>query len=377
MKKIVFGLVAVVLIQCSLLAQKRVTMRTDSFTVVKANAATPVKDQARTGTCWSFSTSSLVESQYMKVSKTPIDLSEMYTVYNMYIEKAKNYVLRQGNAQFGEGGLGHDVIRSIANYGAVPETEFTGLGNGQKSLNHSKLVANLKNYLDSILKQKPIEADWQPGYIKMLTDFLGTPPAEFEIANKKYTPKSYASEVLKFKADDYVNLTSFTHHPFYAPFVLEVPDNFSNGSYYNIPMNEMIQVVKNALNKGYTVMWDADVSNSGFMDNFGLALNIHRFDQARNTPIGADEKELEWTPVLRQQLFENLTTQDDHLMHITGIEKTKGGKTFFLVKNSWGANGPYNGYMNVSEAYFAMNTISLVVPKAAIDKLLLDKLKIK
>jgi bleomycin hydrolase len=351
--------------------------KADSFSVVKLNAATPVKNQAMTGTCWCFSTSSLLESQYLKNNKSEIDLSEMFTVYNMYIEKARNYLLREGHAQFGEGGLGHDVIRGVANYGAMPESVFAGLGQEKQQLNHAKLIVALTTYLDSILKHKPIPEDWKAGYLKLLDEYIGTPPAEFEVNHKKYTPRSYATEVLKFKADDYVNITSFTHHPFYQPFILEVPDNFSNGSYYNIPLDEMITVVSNALSKGYTVMWDADVSNSGFMPNFGLGLYIQRTKELKTVPITADQEELDWNPSLRQQLFENLTTQDDHLMHITGIEKSKGGKTFFIVKNSWGVNGPYNGYINISEAYFAMNTISLVVPKEAIDKSLLDQLKIK
>ncbi len=357
--------------------QKQAQKQADGFTVEKNNNATPVKDQARTGTCWSFSTTSLLESQFMKNNKAEIDLSEMFSVYNMYIEKAKNYIHRMGKAQFGEGGLGHDVIRSIATYGAIPESVFSGLRPDEKSFNHAKLVIILKEYLDSALASTPIAATWLDGYKKLLNENIGTPPAEFEVSNKKYTPKTFAAEVLKFKASDYVNITSFTDHPFYSSFILEVPDNFSNGSYYNIPMNEMMQLVKKSIGKGYTIMWDADVSNSGFIGNSGLGLFVNRADQETNIPVTADTDELPWTVSLRQQLYENLTTQDDHLMHITGIEKSKKGKTFFIVKNSWGVSGSYDGYVNVSEAYFAINTISLVVPKEAIDKTLLLKLGIK
>ena len=239
------------------------------------------------------------------------------------------------------------------------------------------MVVILKRYLDELLGAPAVPANWLDSFKNMLNEHLGKPPAEFDYNGVKYTPKSFAKDVLKFSSNDYVNITSFTHHPFYALFILEVPDNFSNGSYYNIPLADMVQMVKTAINKGYTVMWDADVSNSGFMTNNGLAMFLQRNEQETVNPVTADDKEMEWTVNLRQQYFENLTTQDDHLMHIVGIEKSKQGKEFFLVKNSWGVSGPYLGYVNVSEAYFAMNTISLVVPKQAIDPALLLKLGIK
>jgi len=384
MNKIVSFVLLTVFISGNLFAQpgergkNKAQVQADGFTVQKNNVATAVKNQARTGTCWSFSTSSLIESQFIKnTNKTDIDLSEMFTVYNIYIEKAKNYVLRQGKAQFSEGGLGHDVIRSISTYGAMPESAFSGLRENEGTLNHSKVVPILKEYLDNILKSTPVATGWLDEYKKILNENMGMPPAEFDYNGKKYTPKTFATEVLKFNSNDYVNITSFMHHPFYAPFIIEVPDNFSNGTYNNIPLADMIKLVKTAINKGYTVMWDADVSNSGFLSRNGLGLFIERSDSESNTPVAADDKELDWDAALRQKYYENLTTQDDHLMHITGIEKSKNGKEFFIVKNSWGTSGPYQGYMNVSEAYFAMNTISLVVPKQAIDPALLLKLGIK
>ncbi|CAN5899182.1 C1 family peptidase [soil metagenome] len=383
MKKLVTGVLLFTFCSINVFSQQTAKTqaylnRENGFVIQKNNAATAVKNQARTGTCWSFSTSSLIESQYIRNSnKTDIDLSEMFTVYNIYIEKAKNYVLRQGKAQFSEGGLGHDVIRAISTYGAMPEQAFSGLNGNEKTLNHSKLVLILKDYLDNLIKNPPVEKDWLDDYKKLLAEQMGTPPADFEYGGKKYTPKTFAAEVLKFNSNDYVNITSFTHHPYYAQFIVEVPDNFSNGSYYNIPLTDMTQLVKTAINKGYTVMWDADVSNSGFLNNSGLALFVQRSDQEGNTAVTADDKELDWNVALRQQYYENLTTQDDHLMHITGIEKSRGGKEFFIVKNSWGTAGPYQGYINVSQAYFAMNTISLVVPKQAIDPSLLLKLGIK
>ncbi len=338
-------------------------------------SATPVKNQAMTGTCWSFSTTSLVESEAIRNTKQELDLSEMFTVRNIYIEKAKNYILRQGKAQFGEGGLGHDVIRAIGLYGAVPDEAYSGLKQGQKMHDHSKMVSQLQNYLDGLLKSRPLPDNWLDGYKKILDDNLGVAPANFNYKGKKYTPQSFAKEVLQFSADDYVSITSFSHHPYYKTFVLETPDNFADASFYNLPLNEMNELVKNAIKKGYTVMWDADVSNKGFLQDKGFALLLD--EKQKYTSLDADTPELSWDAVKRQALYENLTTQDDHLMHITGIEKSKGGKTFFVVKNSWGKVGPYEGYINVSESYFAINTVSLVVPKAALSSELLVKLGIK
>jgi len=373
MRKLFF----IVLLGFSLIAssQPAADISNEQFTSIKVLPATPVKNQAMTGTCWCFSTTSLVESECMKNVKQELDLSEMYTVRNIYIEKAKNYVLRQGKAQFGEGGLGHDLIRSIGLYGAVPDSVYSGLKPGQNSHNHAAMVRQLQQYLNDVLKKRPVADNWLAGYTKILDENLGTVPENFNYRGKNYTAKSFAKEVMKFNPDDYVNVTSFTHHPYYKPFVLEAPDNFANGSFYNLPLQQMIDVVKEAVSKGYTVMWDADVSNNGFSQSKGLAIYLGSNPNAQELNI--DAKEESWDASKRQALYENLTTQDDHLMHIIGTEKSKDGKTFFIVKNSWGKVGPYDGYINVSESYFAINTVSLVIPKAALSKELLGKLDIK
>lgn len=347
------------------------------FLQVHKLKATSVKNQAMTGTCWCFATTSLVESESNRKIQKEIDLSEMFTVRNIYIEKAKNYILRQGKTQFGEGGLGHDMIRSVATYGAIPLSVYTGLPAGQAMYNHAKLFTSLQNYLDDVLKKTPIDDDWLSGYIKILDSTLSEPPSKFNYQGKEYTAKTFAKEVLHFNADDYISLTSFTHQPFYKPFILQVPDNFSNGLFYNLPLSELIEVTKSAISKGYTVSWDADVSNNGFKQGIALALNLNDKIKYNKDSITADMPEMPYTPAIRQYLYENLTTQDDHLMHLTGMEKSKGGKTFFIVKNSWGKVGPCDGYINVSESYFAINTISIVLPKAALSKTLLLKLGFK
>jgi len=329
-----------------------------------------------TGTCWCFATTSLVESEEIRKENKEIDLSEMFTVRNMYIEKAKNYILRNGRAQFGEGGLGHDEIRAVASYGAVPLNVYTGLLNGATNYDHQILFSALQKYLDSVLRKKPISDNWLEGYTKILDENFGAPPKEFSYNGKTYTPVSFAKEVLNFNADDYVSLTSFTHEPYYKSFVLQVPDNYANGSFYNLPLNELIEAVKYSIDKGYTVAWDTDVSNKGFLQGMGLALNLDNSTSYTRDQINPDIKESNSDAAVRQQLYENLTTQDDHLMHITGVEKSKSGKTFFMVKNSWGIVGPFDGYINVSEAYFAINTLSIVVPKAALSKELIERLKL-
>jgi bleomycin hydrolase len=347
--------------------------QTNEITILRKNAATPVKNQAQTGTCWCFSVTSLVESECMRKGESGPDLSEMFTVRNIYIEKAQNYIRRQGSARFDEGGLGHDVIHAMATYGIMPESAYSGLTNGRTQHNHSQLVSELRNYLDSLLKAKrPIPDKWQERVIAILDQYLGKPPATFAYNGRSYTPLTFAKEVVKFNPDDYAYFTSFSHHPFYQSFILEVPDNFSNGAYYNVPLNELIQLTKTAVKSGYTVMWDADVSNSGWAAGRGYALSP-RGESSAGT-FDPEQQEEKVSQEYRQRLYEELVTQDDHLMHITGLAKSKTGKEFFIVKNSWGTGGPFEGYVNVSEPYFAINTITIIVPKAALDKAVKDKL---
>jgi bleomycin hydrolase len=297
----------------------------------------------------------------------------MFTVRNIYIEKARNYILRQGAAQFGPGGLGHDVIRAISNYGAMPESVYSGLLLGEKNHDHRKLDLKLKSYLDTLLTNKPIPNNWMETFQSILDDNLGKVPTTFVYKEKQYTPVTFASEVLHFNSKDYVNITSFSHHPFYTSFVLEAPDNFLNGSYYNIPLDEMINLTMHAVESGYSVMWDADVSNDFFRQRQGFALQWKDVASIPNI-IDPEEAEIPYNQAVRQGFYENLTTQDDHLMHLVGIEKSPSGKNFFLVKNSWGEIGPYKGLIHVSEAYFAINTVSLVIPKDALDGRLKAKL---
>ena len=359
------------IIACLTLAFSAIAQQT-KFKSLTNIAVTPVKSQGQTGTCWNYSTISMIESEGIRKGVSDMDLSEMFSTRNVYIEKAKNYILRQGKAQFSEGGLGHDLIHAIAKYGAMPQEAFQG---AQGAIpDHSGLEQMLKAYLDRVLEKKPVKSNWLDGYVKILDEKIGVPPVSFIYKGKTYTAPNFAKEVLKFNPDDYVNISSFTHHPYFRSFVLEVPDNFSNGTYYNLPLEDMISMTKSALNSGYSIMWDADISNENFQQDKGYAMLFEQNADFRSNVINPAARELTYTADMRQQLYEELTTQDDHLMHLVGIDQSSDGKVFFKVKNSWGEVGPFKGFIEVSEPYFAVNTISLVVPKAALSKALLAKL---
>jgi bleomycin hydrolase len=345
------------------------------MTLLKENPATSVKDQGYTSTCWSFSTTSLLESEAMRRGLGDFNLSEMFTVRKMYLEKARNYLLRQGHAQFGPGGLGHDVIRCMAEYGAMPAEAYSGLTHGEKSYDQRAMFSALKSYLDSLLLRRPLPDDWLKGYRSILDRYMGRLPATFTYRGKSYTPQSFAEQVMHFNPDDYAGLTSFTHHPFGTSFVIEIPDNYANGYYYNLPLRQLIGMVESAVKKGYTVMWDTDISNSGWAPDNGYALAVDTVPAGR--PFDPDMPEQDWNQAIRQRLFRELVTEDDHLMQITGLARDAKGAEFFVVKNSWGTDrGPFGGYVYVSVPYFALNTITVVLPKAALDSALAAKVSL-
>ncbi|MFT4032242.1 MAG: C1 family peptidase [Siphonobacter sp.] len=324
--------------------------------------ATSVKNQGVTGTCWCYSTTSMVESECLRKNLGEFDLSEMFTVRYIYLDKARNYVRRQGKAQFDEGGLGHDVLNTIAAYGAVPESVYSGMKPGEDHHDHSKLVKDMRTYLNEVLKKSPLPVDWEVGFNKILDEKFGTLLETFEYQGKTYTPRQFADQVLQFNPNDYIGLTSYTHHPYNQLFIVEIPDNWANGSYLNVPLADLFTVVNNSLAKGYTVMWDADISNAGFSQKKGYAVeSVEKSDTF-------DAPEKTYDQRVRQQLFDTQITTDDHLMQITGMGTSPSGKKFYLVKNSWGDTaGPYKGYIYVSESYFALNTVTVIVPKAALN----------
>ena len=342
--------------------------------------ASEVKSQDRTGTCWSFSTTSFIESELMRMGKGNIDLSEMYNVRMVYPEKAINYIRYHGKTQFGEGALAHDVINTIDKYGLVPESAYHGKMDKKERYDHSELVKMLESTLQVVLGSKTVSNTWMTAYNSILDGYLGAVPETFEYDGKTYTPKDFANS-LGIKSSDYVSITSFSHHDFYESFILEVPDNFSNGTFHNVTLDELVQVVDHALKNGYTVAWDADVSEKTFSSKNGMAIwpetsyaNMSAED--RNKLFKSIVPEMKVTQEIRQAAFEDHTTTDDHLMHITGTLKDSDGNIYYKVKNSWGTKAGIDGFIYVSQAYFRMKTISLLLHNDGLIKSVKSKLSL-
>ena len=341
--------------------------------------ATPVISQGRTGTCWSFSSTSFLESEIIRLTGKQIDLSEMYTVRNTYPKKAENYVMRQGKAQFSEGGLAHDVINSVREYGLVPQEAYSGLFANERDHNHAELVAVLeamvKTYVDN--PGRKLSKNWDDAVDAVLNVYLGKNPTTFMYEGKQYTPKSFL-EMTGIVPDDYVTITSFTHAPFYSKFILNIPDNWSYGSMYNVPLDEMMAAVDNALENGFTVELDCDVSERTFSSKDGVAV-IPKDSENNIKALQGIYPEMKITQEYRQDEFENFTTTDDHLMHITGMLKDQNGTKYYKVKNSWGTDETRNangGYVYFSEAYMRLKTISIMVHKDALPKNTAKKLNL-
>ena len=346
-----------------------------SFQSIVQWEANPVESQGKTGTCWSFSTASFLESELIRTGKGTHNLSEIFIARQVYLSKADNYVRRHGKTQFGEGSLGHDLLNAVDDFGMVPNEVFNGLQTTSETHNHSELATILEGYMSAVVsnKGKKLTPLWKKGYTCLLDVYLGEYPTNFEYKGKQYSPKSFA-ESLNIKAANYISLTSYTHKPLYSSFILGIPDNWANGSFYNVNLNELVQQSKAALNNGFTLAWDADVSNSGFSSKKGMAV-VPLKDDKPNFELTAEE--LDVSPELRQENFDNYTVTDDHLMHIVGLVKGVDGKEYFVVKNSWGDErglDEFKGHVLVSEAYFKMNTISVLLHKDALSKKLKAKL---
>jgi bleomycin hydrolase len=359
MKQTFFGIVFLSL-ALSTYAQKY------EFQTIKDIACTPVISQGSTGTCWSFSSTSFLEAEIIRISGKKIDLSEMYNVRHTYPKKAWNYVMRQGKSQFSEGGLNHDVINSAKVFGLVPNVAYSGLiGNADKH-DHQTMVTELEKLLKPYTDPgKKLGSKWKSEVTAILDQYMGANITEFIYEGKKYTPKSFL-EMTKVNLDDYVTITSFTNEPYYSKFILDIPDNFSNGSFYNMPLDEFIANIDNALDKGYTLALDADVSEKTFSAKNGIAV-IPENEADKEAILAEIKPEKKITPEFRQQEFENFNTTDDHLMHIVGKVKNQAGSIYYKVKNSWGTKNVGNdGYIYMSLPYLKLKAISVLVHKNAL-----------
>ena len=365
------------------------------FTIIKQVGATPVKNQHRSGTCWSYSAISFLESELLRLGKDTFDLSEMYCVRNAYSDKAIMYIRFQGKHNFGGGGAFHDVTNVFKKYGMIPEGSYNGNTIGEVNPVHGELDGVLSAYVDAVLKNpnRKLTPVWSQGFNGILDAYLGKVPEKFSYKGKEYTPKGFA-ESLGLNMDDYVEISSYTHHPFYSTFIIEIPDNWAMGEVYNLPLEEMMQVIDNAIENGYSVAWGSDVSEKGFSWKNGVAVvpdknapEMAGLEQAKWEKMSdADKEKLLYkfdkpvpektiTQEMRQTEFDNYQTTDDHGMHITGIARDQNGTKYYLVKNSWGLEGsPYKGYFYASEAFVKLKTMDFMVHKNAIPKDIRKKL---
>ena len=348
------------------------------FTTVKENPITSIKNQNRSSTCWSFSSLGYLESELLRLGKGEFDLSEMFVVHKTMEDRAVNYVRYHGDSSFSPGGSFYDIVYCYKNYGMVPQEAMPGIMYGEELPVHNELDAVAGGYVNAIAKSssKKLTNVWKKGLSAIYDTYLGECPAEFTYKGKTYSPRTFADEVLGLNMDDYVSLTSYTHHPFYTQFNIEVQDNWRNSLSYNLPINELMEVMDYAVKNGYTFAWGADVSEQGFTRD-GIAVypdadkgaELTGSDMAHWLGLSASDKrkeltskplpEVEVTQEMRQEAFDNWETTDDHGMLIYGIAKDQNGKEYFMVKNSWGESGKYKGIWYASKAFAAYKTINI------------------
>ncbi|KGN83773.1 aminopeptidase C [Porphyromonas sp. COT-290 OH860] len=368
------------------------------FTTIKEVGRTSIKDQANSGTCWSYSGQSFIEEELIRMGKPEYDLSEMFVVSHSYRDKARKYVRMHGFLNYEQGGSFYDVLYVLKHYGAVPQSIMPGLNYGTKKNQHSEIAATSKAFLDAVIKNPngTLSTAWWPAYNKIIDTYLGELPKEFEWNGKKYTPKSYAAE-MGVNPDDYVSLTSYTHHPFYSKFILEIQDNWRWSESYNLPIEELMQTMEHAINTGYSFAWGSDVSEIGFTrDGIGVLADVEEIetkgsDQDRWVGLSradkqaeikkliyrADVPELTPTQESRQKGYDNYQLTDDHGMTIFGLAKNQLGRKFFMVKNSWGETGDYKGIWYVSYNFVAGKTMNIVLHKDAVPADIAKKLGLK
>ena len=348
------------------------------FTTVDSLAITSVKDQANSGTCWSFSSIGFFESEMIRLGKGEHDLAEMFVVHKTMEDRAQAAVRLHGDISFAQGGSFYDVLYCWKNYGMVPQEVMPGIMYKSDRINHTELTAVATAYVNALAKGnlKKLSDVWQKGFSGIYDAYIGECPEKFTYNGKEYTPKSYA-ESLGLNMDDYVSLTSYTHHPFYEQFAIEIPDNWRWALSYNLPLDEFMQVMRNAIKTGYTFAWGADVSETGFQRGTNAVCVIPAEGEEGSKTLYQPGPEMEITQELRQEAYDNWETTDDHGMQIFGIAKDQNGKEYFMVKNSWNTTAGRNGIWYASEAYVAYKTMNILIHKDAIPKDIKKKLGIK
>jgi bleomycin hydrolase len=366
------------------------------FKDVKVMLTIPVEDQHSSGTGWSFAGLSFLASEMMRVGKPGVNLSEMFIVWYTYAEKARKHVRLQGNTNFSAGGAFHDVTNVISKYGIVPETAYRGLNYGEEKHVHGELNRIIQEYMGAVVenKNRRLSTAWHDAFTRILDSYLGEIPQYFDYDGITYTPLSFANDYVGLNMNDYVEITSFTHHPFYSKFILEVPDNWSWNEVYNVPLKDLEEIMDYALVNGFTIAWTADVSEIGFVtESQGVAVlpefpDVSISDAERFRWEAQPEKEPEFykfdkslpeqtvTQEMRQIAFDNFRTTNDHGMHIIGTAHDQNGNTFYKVKNSWGNYNRYNGYFYASKPYVNYKTMCIMVHKDAIPYAIREKLKL-
>lgn len=394
MKRITL-IAAIGLTALSMTAQNTSPQEGFQFTTIKENPITSIKDQNRSSTCWSFSALGFIESELLRMGRGTYDFSEMFVVHHTMVDRGVNYVRYHGDASFSPGGSFYDIIYCMKHYGLVPQEAMPGIRYGEKLPVHNELDAVAGAYVRAIGKGSfsKLTPVWKEGLSAIYDTYLGQCPDTFSYQGKEYTPMSFVQS-LGLNPDDYVSLTSYTHHPFYTQFAIEIQDNWRNALSYNLPIDELMQVMDNAVRTGYTFAWGSDVSEDGFTRN-GIAVmpdaergaELTGSDMARWTGLTAADKrreltekplpEVQVTQEMRQTAFDNWQTTDDHGMVIYGLAKDQNGKEYFMVKNSWGESGRYKGIWYASKAFVAYKTMNILVHKDALPKDIKKKLGIK
>ena len=370
------------------------------FTVVKENPITSIKNQNQAGTCWCYSSLAFIESELLRMGKGEFDFSEMYLVHNTYLDRADKAVRTHGDVSFSQAGSFYDVIYGMEAFGLVPEEEMRpGVMYGKELSNHNELSAVSDAVVAAIAKgrHRSLQTDaegmplWKKAIESIHDIYLGVRPEKFTYNGKEYTPKSFYEE-LGLNADDYVSLTSYTHHPFYESFVLEIQDNWRWSKSYNLPIDELMQVFDNAIMEGYTIAWGSDVSEQGFtrmgtavLPEESASADLQGSDMAKWLNLSEEEKKNTPKPTTqrwvsqeeRQLAYDNWETTDDHGMQIYGIAKDQNGTEYYMVKNSWGEAGTYKGIWYASKAFVRYKTMNIVVHKDALPKDIKKKLGLK